>query len=771
MANGKKVSIQLIGYANEAEAVAAVSMVRAQRFSGTLECNFCDPDNLLEEVDIRKSLEEAGISEPVRFLRQKEDAFGVLSAGGDYIVLCLAGYRWVDADKLEKQLRAFDESGCTLVTHDVELVKEDGYPCDQTVRNRYIKQMGYEDRRYGLAQLQRFSSPGLTGTWMFRNLFREPSQQALFLKSGLDAALRILTMLICQGHGVNLADDRMVVCQRDEQAYQSRYFPKYGADGIAEKRAEWEDFRCLASAYGITPDPAYRMIYIANGAFNALADSEPTEAFVSLFMETYQEAYRESYDEEEGGASAEKSFFRYLRSKMQKYELNRGTEVTLPLSVCFAHQQDRFRADSLAICSKKRKRALYQVILGQAEDPQAVLETIRSRKKGRIRKWLGKKGKAFRRKCRGVFKRLMMRYLRKRGFSSYMSNEWFETVWKNLFRDHDTPLKTKLWCYRRGFLPWRIEQYGLTAENFPEFLSDRDYMYLHQINNSYKKWIEDKMTLRYVLEPFRKHLPAYYFQILQRDDRQLIVKLPDCPEGYDAAFDELFRLLREKGKLAFKSASGTHGAGFYKVEFRDGQYYLNNNAVSEHALRKTIDKFKSFYIVTEYVNMHDQIKALYDGAVNTIRIMTLNRDGHHPQIMDAYMRIGSVKSGVTDNVAYGGVVCSIDVETGEYGNGLQIVNHVFVPIENHPDTGTALRGTIPHWETIQQGLKNICAHIPQLEYLGFDVVCTPEGFTILEINSHQDLHRYPYYDQQIKDFYFYKLRRKERRYHIKRITK
>lgn len=195
---------------------------------------------------------------------------------------------------------------------------------------------------------------------------------------------------------------------------------------------------------------------------------------------------------------------------------------------------------------------------------------------------------------------------------------------------------------------------------------------------------------------------------------------------------------------------------------------MNNVLTSEYGSRNQINRFRSFYIVTEYVNMHDEIKALYSGSVNTIRVMMLNRDGHHPKILDAYMRIGSVSSGVTDNVAYGGIVCSIDVDSGTYNNGLRIVNHVFISTERHPDTNAELNGVIPNWDVIKQGIKDISRHIPQLEYLGFDVVCTPNGFTILEINSHQDLHRYPYLDQEIKDFYFYKLHRKERRYKIRR---
>ncbi len=104
--------------------------------------------------------------------------------------------------------------------------------------------------------------------------------------------------------------------------------------------------------------------------------------------------------------------------------------------------------------------------------------------------------------------------LRKQGFSDYMAAEWFLSVAKNLLFDNVTPIKTKIWCYRRGFMPWRIHQYGITKDNFTEYLSDRDYMYLHQINNSYKKWIEDKMTFRLVLEPFKQYLPKYTYQCL-----------------------------------------------------------------------------------------------------------------------------------------------------------------------------------------------------------------------------------------------------------------
>ena len=194
-------------------------------------------------------------------------------------------------------------------------------------------------------------------------------------------------------------------------------------------------------------------------------------------------------------------------------------------------------------------------------------------------------------------------------------------------------------------MPWRIFQYGLTEDNYQSFLSDRDYMYLHQINNSYKKWIEDKMTLRYVLDPFKAYLPQYYYQIIRREGYTVILPLMDCPENYAATFDDLFRLLRDKGNLALKAASGTHGIGFYKMSYENGTYYMNNEESSEYEIRQTILNFKSYYVVTEYINMHDQIKTLYAGSVNTLRIMMINRDGYNPQLLDAYMRIGSKNDG------------------------------------------------------------------------------------------------------------------------------
>ena len=58
----------------------------------------------------------------------------------------------------------------------------------------------------------------------------------------------------------------------------------------------------------------------------------------------------------------------------------------------------------------------------------------------------------------------------------------------------------------------------------------------------------------------------------------------------------------------------------------------------------------------------------------------------------------------------------------------------------HPDTQVTVEGEIPGWEQMKAELLRISSYIPQVIYLGYDVVITDDGFKIIEINSHQAIH-------------------------------
>lgn len=365
------------------------------------------------------------------------------------------------------------------------------------------------------------------------------------------------------------------------------------------------------------------------------------------------------------------------------------------------------------------------------------------------------------------YKAFVRRFCRP-GMRPYMEKLWLTSVWDDLRHNKDTTLAQKIWCYKRGFLSFRIKQYGLTKDNYKNFLSDYQYHWLNRINNDYQIWINDKTTTRFVFEPYKQYFAKYYYDIIKMQGETCIKALQDIPEGFGASFDELFRLLRREKLLALKPSSGTHGDGFYRMEYDGEKYLINGKEMTQDEIVAMISEFKSIYIVTEYLFMHRELKRIYPYSVNTIRVAVVNQTAYEPKIMQTYMRIGSSSTGFTDNVGYGGICAKIDIPTGHYYCPQKIINHVFTPCPIHPDTGVEIEGTVPNWELMKKGITDICRFMPELEYLGFDIAITDDGFKIIEINIHQDLHKVAEHSEEFKAFFRDKLALKAKKYDLKK---
>lgn len=365
-----------------------------------------------------------------------------------------------------------------------------------------------------------------------------------------------------------------------------------------------------------------------------------------------------------------------------------------------------------------------------------------------------------------LFKKIMFifkrHYLKKKGYSDYYISLYDKELEHGL-HNKAFSLKDRKWTYKRGFFPWRIQQYGLTEENYKNVISDRDYFYLYPLNNRYRRWIDDKLTMKYVLAPFDRFLPRYYFHIMKDRD---IMKLMDCPKEYGHDIDSIVALLEAKGLLAAKMAAGTYGIGFYKLEYKDGSYLANKEAYDKEKFKKFLLSLDD-YIITEFVEMHPDLKKINPESVNTIRVTVINEHGNDTIIPFAFMRIGTKRSGVVDNVAKGGMVCKIDVNTGRFYNAQTLKNHVFTNVEYHPDTHERLEGIVPNWELVKQSLLEMSEYCPQLKWLGYDIAITAEGFSIIEINSHQGLHKAWEYPPEVSRFLFSELKKKKKSFNVK----
>lgn len=343
------------------------------------------------------------------------------------------------------------------------------------------------------------------------------------------------------------------------------------------------------------------------------------------------------------------------------------------------------------------------------------------------------------------------------GMRPYMEKMWLYSL-KDDFKYKGTTLKQKKWSWDRGFLSYRIEQYNLTEENYKDYLSDYQYHWLNRINNYFQIWINDKTTFRYVLEPFKENIPKYYFNIFKQGDNLKIEKMLDCPNDIENSVDGIVDLLQLKEKLVFKASAGTHGDGFYCLEFKDNKFYANGEEKNKEKIKEIITSQKSYYLVTSYINMSSELKKIYPQSVNTIRVAVVNRQGYNPEIMQTYMRIGSSKTGYTDNVGYGGICAMIDIETGKLYNPEKLVDHKYISCPEHPDTNIRIDSlTVPHWKEVCEGVKRISRLMPELEYLGFDVAITENSFEIVEINIHQDLHKVADHSEKYRQFYIDKI--------------
>ena len=362
------------------------------------------------------------------------------------------------------------------------------------------------------------------------------------------------------------------------------------------------------------------------------------------------------------------------------------------------------------------------------------------------------------------FKRAMTiidRYLwsfraKRRGFMDYMYRGWKRALREDMHDKHTTAAEKK-WAHERGFLSYHIKQYGLTEDNWRDCLSDRDYKWLRPLNNEYRKLLWDKVTLRYCLDKYRRYLPEYYYHIVPRNGKTELLKMPDCPEYLPRSLDGLLELLRERKLLAMKPTVGSHGIGFYRLGFDGERYTVNGEEKTGSEMLTFFASLNDYYNISEYIVMHSALRKIYSEVACTVRIMVINRSGLDPVIENAYFRIGTKSTGFTDNIGSGGVFAYVDEKTGFFHDAEVIKEHVISPCPLHPDTGAKIEGYLPHWDEVLSVIPEVCRYISPLEYLGFDVVITDSGFKILEINTHQDLHRYPTYNENVHAYFAHKL--------------
>ncbi len=377
----------------------------------------------------------------------------------------------------------------------------------------------------------------------------------------------------------------------------------------------------------------------------------------------------------------------------------------------------------------------------------------------------GFKFKIFTKKVRLKFAKLFADIFYPKGLVPYLSFRWLKNVKDDFFENKNVPVKTKLWAYRHGFLSYRLDQYGITKDNYKEFISDFEYRWLRHINNYYKVWFEDKITIKHIASEYNHLFPKYYYYIGLRQGENKIIPMMDCPRGYKNTYKDIFNLIKKEGDIALKRDNGSHGEGFYRVSYKNNKLYLNLNEATEQDIINILSDKNNEYLVTEYIKQSDFINKIYAGSVNTMRVIVFKADGKTPEVGNVYMRFGSSKTGTVDNIGAGGINVTIDEETGVFHDALIITDDLKIaPCKEHPDTHVPIEGSIPNWEKILNDIKEISSFFEQIEYFGFDVSITDNGIKFPEINRYPDYMKIDKLKPRSMKYLLYKIEQKKKIY-------
>lgn len=307
--------------------------------------------------------------------------------------------------------------------------------------------------------------------------------------------------------------------------------------------------------------------------------------------------------------------------------------------------------------------------------------------------------------------------------------------------------ETKKWALSRGFFPSRKELFGLTDENYHQYLSDYADFRMHPYNNHFVIWINDKLSLKYTLgSDYSEIMPEYYLYIENNDD---YTYLQDAPQTIKRDKDFIVNLLKEKKVLIIKpNSSKSGGEGVMKVEYVEPQRRVrinNRETISITDFEKRIKVLKN-NIVTEYAHQHSELSRIWPDSECTLRIIMvkLPQDKYYKEArwkcIVSYARFGTSVSGGASNLSSGGIGIGFDFETGQFNpSGIRYREYCEDgqwECYEHPDSHVVWKNEkLPNWDYVRDTLYKVCNHYGSLSHLGFDVIITEKGFIFCEINS------------------------------------
>ncbi|WP_194764014.1 MULTISPECIES: sugar-transfer associated ATP-grasp domain-containing protein [unclassified Microbacterium] len=184
--------------------------------------------------------------------------------------------------------------------------------------------------------------------------------------------------------------------------------------------------------------------------------------------------------------------------------------------------------------------------------------------------------------------------------------------------------------------------------------------------------------------------------------------------------DELRDFTERQGTIVVKETHGQAGTGVHRYHAAD---VTDWNAFHAELLGK------NQVLVEEVIRQHADLAAVCPGTVNTTRV-TAFFDGEKTHILAMAQKFG--RGAVSDQMSFGGFYTMLDENGHSVGPGYDSHGHVHV---THPDSGFPIAEfQLPMIDEVKKFVDQAARVVPQVQYVGWDIVVTPEGPVLVEGN-------------------------------------
>lgn len=242
----------------------------------------------------------------------------------------------------------------------------------------------------------------------------------------------------------------------------------------------------------------------------------------------------------------------------------------------------------------------------------------------------------------------------------------------------------------------------------------------------------------------------HYFDQKNEFDRKFAKFLHrDWLDTRTATLEEFRKFLYNKNSFFLKQPDGMFGTGVERVDV--------NSIKNVEAYFSKIKKANA--LCEETLTQCKEMEEFNNSSINTLRVVSILQGDGHVKIMGGLLRVGR-KGKIADNFHHQGICAFIDPATGIVcTTGVDKNNKRYVI---HPDSQKAIVGfKVPIWDQIVRTVTEAAHVIPDMRYIGWDVVITKDyEVALVEGNSGADPDaeqittkegRWPYYEECLKE--------------------